>query len=126
MTKFYGFYRQTPTVTGFLGGITFGAMILFLDSSAQFKYSELLTPVAAMASIFFIFATLGSIKSSDEGKIHEYFFELIGFFTLAGLIAIMVIIPLVVYAINPMASYAIIIIESACLVCFFFFARLNR
>ncbi len=102
--EIFNFNSQSPTVNGFLGGITFTALILLIQSPHTFKFIHILIPLTAGVSFSFILAILGT---SMDGNVHRSFFRLnVGFITL-GLFGIMLIIPIMVYSFSLYGSIAV-------------------
>jgi len=123
MTKsdFKNFNSQLPTVTGFLGGITFTALILLFEKSGDMKLLipftsitviSILIPLTAVVSFLFILATLGSMRVPIEGgSVHRKFYNLIVCYIIAGFIGLMIIIPLVIVFYTLIGAIVVTIIE---------------
>lgn len=76
------FHEYSLSVTGFLGGITFAAMVLIIESQDKYNYNipygipypQLLITGTAIISIFFIISTVGAIRiASGEKKPKDSF-----------------------------------------------------
>jgi len=92
--EFLNFNPQSPTVNGFLGGITFTALILLVQFPHTFRFIRILIPLTVGVSFLFILATLGTSRdSTDEDSVHRYYFQLNVIFIALGLFGIMIIIP---------------------------------
>lgn len=94
-------FEHSISVDAFLGGITFAAMVVIMQSNNSWAlsetlpvyYPELLIGVLGAISFFFIISTIGNLGLLAEGrKISSKFersiayFENIGFFALCGFI----------------------------------------
>lgn len=87
---------QTPIFMAFLGGITFTALTLFIQSANTLKFVNILIPLTATISFLFILCTLGSMRSS----VHKDFKKLIYVFTNLGIYGLMFVIPLSILSFN--------------------------
>jgi len=84
--------------TAFLGGITFTALVLLMESKEKIPYVDFLIPITALVSFFLIASTIGRVvlASSDEERFAKFdivnsVFTLIGFFGLLSLIPFFVL-----------------------------------
>ncbi|MBI3640388.1 MAG: hypothetical protein HY223_08755 [Thaumarchaeota archaeon] len=110
--NFKNFNKQSPIVTGFLGGLTFTGLIFFIQQTNTMKLAPILIPLTAGVSFLFILATIGTMRVSVEGgSVHPDFYKLNIGFILAGLGGIMVMIPLMIWDYNFYSSIVLIIFE---------------
>lgn len=73
--NFKNFNAQAPIVTGFLGGITFTALLFFIQQINTIKLSWLLIPLTAAVSFLFILSTLGTLRYPvPTGSVHPHFY----------------------------------------------------
>ena len=115
------FNPQAPTVTGFLGGVTFTALILLLDRAdtitllipyTTITLISILIPLTATVSFLFILATLGSLRMPIEGgSVHQKFYNLVLAYIVVGFIGLMIIIPMVIIYYTMIGAIVIAIIE---------------
>ena len=80
------FNPQATTVTGFLGGVTFTALILLFVKAdtmtlsipyVNIKLISILIPLTAIVSFLFILGTLGTLRMPVEGgSVHKKFYDL--------------------------------------------------
>lgn len=113
MTSHWSFNPQLPNVTGFLGAITFAAMILIIQSAKELQFSEVLIPSTAIVSFFFIIATLGGATDQrNSPNLTPYFKNLVKFTLFMGLfMLIFLIIPLLVYSFSEIGAVIVFVIE---------------
>lgn len=113
-SDFKNFNPQVPIATGFLGGITFSALVFFIQQIHVMKLGEILVPLTSGISFLFILATLGSLRHpSEEGSAHKHFFNLVNGYITAGLFGLMLIIPMMIYDYSLYASISVGIFEVA-------------
>ncbi|HUL51740.1 MAG TPA: hypothetical protein VLT10_00540 [Verrucomicrobiae bacterium] len=115
------FSASSTTANGFLGGVTFTSLILLLEKGDSLTLSipyldvrliSILIPLTAVVSFFFILATLGTIRDrTDEGSVHKRFYYLTLSYTVAGLIGLMFIIPMVIFFYTWVGAIVVGIIE---------------
>lgn len=123
--KIFSFNPQLPTVTGFLGGITFTAMILTIQFSEKFSalqftsYSEFLIIYSAVVSFFFIIATIGgSIDQRNAPLITNKFRMYVGIMFSLGLYGLLGLIPAFVFLYSITGTIVLVVIESICIALF--------
>jgi len=91
------FHGHAQNVTGFLGGITFAAMVLLVESNDKISNADILITMTALSSMLFIFSTIGMIRvASGVNKIDSEFARLTEWLAVAGFIIFMLVLPLVV------------------------------
>ena len=113
----YLFNQQIPSVTGFLGGITFTAMVLLMQSASEIKFSDWLIPATAFVSFLFIITTLTTLIDPKlhrgVGKKH---FTINLIFIQMGFVGLLVLIPLIVSSFSLVGSIIIGVLEVICYV----------
>lgn len=127
------FYEHYLIIATFLGGITFTAMVLMIESNdklvfvlpfniqsllpseiiEEFSYSGLLISIAGLTSIFFIVSTVGSLKIINEKIEPEKKFSVfISRITDIGFILLVVIlIPFTISSFSALAASVIVILS---------------
>ena len=98
--------------TTFLGGITFTALVLLIESKVKIVVAEFLTPITALVSFFFIISTIGRVvlASSDEKRFKK-FDDVIATFTLMGFFGLLSLIPFFVLPFTPTGAIVVGIVE---------------
>jgi len=113
-------------VTSFLGGITFAAMILLMQSSEKFTvdhqptfllqlmYPDGLILGTAIISVLFIAASIGLIRpASGVGHTEKERLHLMELLASLGFIGIMILLPLLIYPFSPYAAIIIAAVDFA-------------
>lgn len=98
--------------TTFLGGITFTALVLLIESKEKIVFAEFLIPITALVSFFFIISTIGRVvlASSDEKRFKK-FDDVIATFTLMGFFGLLSLIPFFVLPFTPTGAIVVGIVE---------------
>ncbi len=109
---YWSFNPQLPTVTGFLGAVTFTVMILLMESSSKFVYSEILIVWTGAVSFLLIVATLGgSTDQRNASSLTPQFINLVKGCYFLGFFGLMILIPAIVYSFSLIGAIVITIIE---------------
>jgi len=99
------FHSHSLNVTGFLGGITFAAMILLMQSKKDIPipsnfpsfYLEALITATAISSVFFIISSVGMIRvASGEKSEDETFSKAMSVFAGLGFFGLMALLPFMI------------------------------
>jgi len=98
---------QTPIFMAFLGGISFSALMLFIQSANTLKFVNILIPLTATISFLFVLITLGTMKTT----VHKDFRDLIYIFTNIGMYGLMAIIPIAILSFNYYGALIVFIAE---------------
>ncbi len=108
----WSFNPQLPTVTGFLGALTFTALILIMQFSSDIKFSEILISITATVSFLFIIVTLGgAIDQRNSHLITKPFIRFVLVCYTIAIFGMFVILPLLVYSFSLMGTIILIMIE---------------
>lgn len=105
------FHSNFLNMTAFLGGITFTALVLLIQSKDKFLYSDWLIPITAISSFMLILATFGRLLSIGNQKRGKNYDVVLAVFSLIGLFGLMGIIPFFILPFSLFASIIIVIIE---------------
>lgn len=113
------------TVTGVLGGITFAAMILIIESKDKFEaqlpilffnsidYPELLIVGTAFVSVLFITATVGQIRvAAGEKNAKNLYTRFLGKLSLVGFYALVVgLLPALIFPFSLIGALFILLMS---------------
>jgi len=131
MVKESPFHAHALNVTGFLGGITFAAMILIIESKDKFvfsppeslmpliesipmklNYAEQLINLAAISSVLFIVSTVGLIRlAAGEKDTKDKYSRFMEYLASAGFIVlIMILLPALVLPFSLIGAIVVFII----------------
>jgi len=111
----YLFNPQAPAITAFMGGITFTAMVLLMQSAEKINFSEWLIPATAFVSFLFIITTLGTLVDPQRHiGVEKQHFTVNLIFLKIGFIGLIVLIPLIVFSFSLIGSIIIGILELVC------------
>jgi hypothetical protein len=115
------FNPQSSSVTAFLAGVTFTAMILLFDKSESMTFMipyvslplvSVLIPLTAIVSFLFILGTLATLRQPvDGGSVHKKFYNMTLFYISAGFIGLLIIIPLVIVNYTWIGAFVVGIVE---------------
>jgi hypothetical protein len=106
-------HGQFVNVTGFLSGISFTALILLIQFSDRFLFSEWLITGTAIVGVFLILASIARIWFIDPAnKLSDALIFLTGFVTLAGLFGLIAIIPFILWTVTPIGAIIVAVISA--------------
>lgn len=114
------FHGHSLSVTSFLGGITFAAMILLIQSRKDIAipsefptfYLDLLITGTAITSVLFIVSSVGMIRiASGERKANEKFSKSMEVFAALGFYGLIALLPLLVLPFLWPGALAVGIVE---------------
>lgn len=116
----WSFNPQLPTVTGFLGALTFTALILIMQFPSEIQFSEILISITAIVSFLFIMATLGgAIDQRHHHLITDQFMGVVSVCYVLGIFGMFAILPLLLFSFSVIGTIVLIIIESITLIFYF-------
>ena len=105
-------HTQYVSVTGYLAGIAFTSMILLIQFSNRFLFSEWLITGTAIIGVFFILASLTRIHLiTGEFKKIDAIVNITIFFTAVGVFGFIVIIPLMLWSITALGAIIVAVIS---------------
>jgi len=120
---YFSFNPLLPTVTGFLGAVTFASMILMTQFPDKLQFSEILIPLTAIVSVFFIFATLGgSIDQRNAPLISQGLIKYVQVLFSLGILGMMIILPMIVYSFTWIGAIVLVAIE---IIAYFLYLKLS-
>lgn len=121
-SNFTNLNPQTPIFMAFLGGITFTALTLFIQSANTLKFANILIPFTAVNSFLFILCTLGSMK----GVVHKDFQKMIFIFSNVGIYGLIITIPVAILSFNYYGALIVLIVEISSVAIFNIMGFKNR
>jgi len=115
------FHTHSLGVTGFLGGITFAAMILLIQSRNDIQlpsdfppfYLDSLITGTAISSVLFIVASVGMIRvAAGEKDEDDPFSHAMATFASLGFFGLMALLPLLVWPFLLVGAIIVAIVEA--------------
>lgn len=104
-------HEMYGNATAFLGGITFTAFVLLIQSREKFLYADWLIPSTAIVSFFLILATFGRVNLSSTEKDNKKLESTVAVFILIGFFGLMILIPLYIFSFNWLGALIVGIVE---------------
>ena len=123
--KLFSFNPQLPTVTAFLGGLTFTAMILIIQFSENFAlsyfppYPELLISFSAVVSFFFIMSTIGgAVDQRNAALITSNYRSFVYVLLVLAWVGLLILIPAFLLPFSLIGTIVLVIIEVICMIAY--------
>ncbi|MGI0010387.1 MAG: hypothetical protein ACREAE_03200 [Nitrosopumilaceae archaeon] len=117
-------HEMYGNATAFLGGVTFTAFVLLIQSQEKFLYADWLIPSTAIVSFFLILATFGRVSLATSEKDNMKLLTTVATFTIIGFFGLMILIPFFILSFNLTGAIIVGIIEL--IGAFFFFRSFKR